>query len=195
MIGYNILRNKLINLYLKSYIIKKKVNTDIKQIHFFGFSHLKFQNNSIIKIGKNFVCRSGVKGTIDNSVCSKIVVKEEASLIIGNHVGISNTSINCTKSIRIGDYVKIGAGCLIIDSNFHSIDWKLRMNDKEDPIIPPPCEIIICDHVFIGARCIINKGVCIGSHSIIAAGSVVVGNIPPDEIWGGNPAKFIKKLN
>ncbi|MBR6938444.1 MAG: acyltransferase [Prevotella sp.] len=196
MIGYNFIKNKLINIYLKSYILKKKcINTDIKQIRFFGFSHLKFHSNSTINIGNNFICRSGVRETIDNSVCSKIIVKEGAILEIGNNVGISNTSIICTKSIRIGDYVKIGAGTLIMDSNFHSIDWKLRMSDKERTIIPPPREITINNHVFIGARCIINKGVSIGTHSIIAAGSVVLGNIPPDELWGGNPAKFIKKIN
>jgi acetyltransferase-like isoleucine patch superfamily enzyme len=41
---------------------------------------------------------------------------------------------------------------------------------------------------------IITKGVTIGDKSVIAAGSVVVCNIPPYEIWGGNPAKFIKAL-
>lgn len=34
----------------------------------------------------------------------------------------------------------------------------------------------------------------IGERSIIAAGSVVVKDVPPDEVWGGNPAKFIKKI-
>jgi acetyltransferase-like isoleucine patch superfamily enzyme len=48
--------------------------------------------------------------------------------------------------------------------------------------------------VFIGARCIILKGVTIGEKSIVAAGSVVTKNIPEGEVWGGNPAKFIKKI-
>ena len=51
------------------------------------------------------------------------------------------------------------------------------------------------DDVFIGANCYIGKGVIIGDRSIVAAGSVVVKSIPADEIWGGNPAKFIKKIN
>ena len=37
------------------------------------------------------------------------------------------------------------------------------------------------------------KGVHIGAHSIIAAGSVVVKDIPADVIAGGNPAHVIKK--
>lgn len=54
--------------------------------------------------------------------------------------------------------------------------------------------IKIEDDVFIGARTIITKGVTIGAKSIVAAGSVVVCNIPSGEIWGGNPAKFIMKI-
>ena len=49
--------------------------------------------------------------------------------------------------------------------------------------------------MFIGTSCIIGKGVTIGENSVIAAGSVVVKNVPSNEIWGGNPAKFIRKIN
>lgn len=57
------------------------------------------------------------------------------------------------------------------------------------------CLYKICDDVFIGCRSIILKGVTIGARSIIAAGSVVTKDVPADEIWGGNPAQFIKKIN
>ena len=48
--------------------------------------------------------------------------------------------------------------------------------------------------MFIGTRSIIYKGVNIGDCSRIAAGSVVINDIPADEVWGGNPAKFIRKI-
>jgi len=51
------------------------------------------------------------------------------------------------------------------------------------------------DNVFIGANCIILKGVKIGDRSIIGAGSVVTKNVPSDQIWAGNPAKFIREIN
>ena len=55
--------------------------------------------------------------------------------------------------------------------------------------------IIVGDDVFVGANSIILKGVIIGARVIIGAGSVVTKNIPSDEIWAGNPAKFIRKVN
>ena len=48
--------------------------------------------------------------------------KDSAELIIGDHVGISNTAIVCHEKIVIGDRTIIGGGTKIYDSNFHSID-------------------------------------------------------------------------
>ena len=54
-------------------------------------------------------------------------------------------------------------------------------------------EVKICKDAFIGARSIICNAVTIGENSIIGAGSVVTKDIPANEIWAGNPARFIKK--
>ena len=45
-----------------------------------------------------------------------------------------------------------------------------------------------------GAHSIILKGVTIGARSIIGAGSVVTKDVPANEVWLGNPAKFYKKI-
>lgn len=39
------------------------------------------------------------------------------------------------------------------------------------------------------------KRVTIGENAVVAAGSVVTKDIPDNEVWGGNPAKFIKMNN
>jgi len=91
----------------------------------------------------------------------------------------------------IGDNVLIGGGCFIFDTNFHPIKSEERIN-------PLTCNngenksVIIGDNVFLGSSCIICKGVTIGENAVIAAGSVVVKDIPANEVWGGNPARFIK---
>ena len=55
--------------------------------------------------------------------------------------------------------------------------------------------VVIGDNVFIGAKCIILKGVIIGENSIVGAGSVVTKSIPANQIWAGNPARFIRNVN
>ena len=146
-----------------------------------------------VNIGKHFV----FVARMPNSPCGwegRMIVADSAKLEIGNDTGCSSVTICCFDSIKIGNNVKIGAGSLIMDTNFHSLDWRERRIESEMETNKKNSPVIIGDDVFIGARTIINKGVTIGERSIVAAGSVVVKDIPADEIWGGNPAKFIKKL-
>lgn len=146
----------------------------------------------------NFECGKGVvinsRGS-ETYIGSKIVVLKDAHLKIGSNVGMTQVSILCKNEIIIGDYVKIGAGTKIIDSNFHNLDWKIRRNSIKDLNSSINLPVHIGNDVFIGTRCLICKGVTIGDRSIIAAGSVVVKDIPADCIAGGNPCKIIKCMN
>ena len=54
--------------------------------------------------------------------------------------------------------------------------------------------IIIKEGAFIGGCSIVLKGANVGIHSVIGAGSVVTGIIPDGEIWGGSPARFIRRV-
>jgi len=166
-----------------------------KSIQFKGHCRLKFYPGCNVSIGDDFICNSGVENSIDTALCSKIVVQKDASLIIGSHSGISNTTIHCHSKISIGNFVNIGAGTMIFDTNFHSTNWKIRENRVQDVKESINSPITIEDHVFIGAGCFICKGVTIGEKSIIAAGSVICKDVPKGEIWGGNPARYIKKID
>ena len=55
--------------------------------------------------------------------------------------------------------------------------------------------IVLERNVWIGDRAVVGKGVKIGENSIVAAGSVVVKNVPKNVVVGGNPAEEIKKLD
>lgn len=152
---------------------------------------VKVRIDGHIKIGKKvFIHSNG----IDSNNRSQLFVSNGSTFSIGNHSGFTSASINCTCGITIGNYVKIGAGCLFLDTDFHASDWKLRCNPKTDGINAKSAPIVVDDHVFIGARSIICKGVHIGEHSVIASGSVVVKDIPANCIAGGNPCKVIKNL-
>ena len=78
-------------------------------------------------------------------------------------------------------------------TDFHSLDPIIRASSK-DQKHRKSAPVTIKHDAFIGARCIILKGVTIGENSIVGAGSVVTKSIPDNEIWAGNPAKFIRKI-
>lgn len=114
-------------------------------------------------------------------------------IYIGNHVGISNSAIVAYHSVVIEDGVLLGGGVKIYDCDFHSKSYELRVSNED---LNPPCAPIhIKKGAFVGGHSIILKGVTIGEKSIIGAGSVVTKNVPDGEIWAGNPAKFIKKID
>ena len=116
------------------------------------------------------------------------------NLTIGDYTGISNTAITCASSINIGKHVLIGAGCKIYDTDFHPVESKYRYGANRDINQTKTKGIVIEDGAFIGADTIILKGSHIGCNSIVGAGSVVTGKVPDNEIWGGNPARFIKRV-
>jgi acetyltransferase-like isoleucine patch superfamily enzyme len=121
---------------------------------------------------------------------SSIVVLPGGEMHIGDNVGFSNSAFFCTTRIQIGKNVMIGGSCKIWDTDFHSLDSTVRATDPNGGYKSAP--IIIHDNAFIGANSIILKGVTIGKNAIVGAGSVVTKSIPDNEIWAGNPAKFIR---
>ena len=117
-------------------------------------------------------------------------VLKGAKLTVGNDVGMSNCAITAGESVTIGDFVRIGAGVKIYDTDFHSVNPFERTAKPEIPnVVTKP--IVIEDYAFLGAGSYILKGVTIGKYSVIGAGSVVTKNVPQGEIWAGNPAKKI----
>lgn len=155
-----------------------------------GFVDVRFSIKArFIELGKN-VTFNNHNDAGWNSCCS-IWVREGASLIIGDNSGFNGVLLYAANSITIGNNVRVGGGTRIFDTDFHPLDYEVRRTSKIGTKTAP---IIIEDDVFIGAGCFILKGVIIGARSIIAAGSVVTKSIPSDEIWGGNPAKLIRKI-
>lgn len=115
-----------------------------------------------------------------------------AQLEVGNHVGISGAVLFCSSRISIEDYVNIGAGARIYDTDFHPISWRDRREQRVDCIESKP--VRICRDVWIGANAMVLKGVTIGERSIVAAGAVVTSDVPPDCIVGGVPARILRHL-
>ena len=191
---------KLIDFKIKYY--KSKIFTiiifwlfNVKHKNFmsFGIPIIDIKPNGIFIIGDQFSMVNDAKtSTLGKNNKCKFLIYSNAILQIGNNVGMSNTIIVATKSIIIGNNVMIGGGVTIVDTDFHSYNSK-HWHSEMDEVYMIKKEVLIKDNVFIGMDSIILKGVTIGSNVIIGAGSVVSKNIPDNEIWAGNPARFIKK--
>ena len=152
------------------------------------------RNKGKINIGENVKIKSGMRyNPIGCEVNTRLVAYRGGEIIIGNNVGISNSILISRSKVQIEDHVLIGNGCKIWDNDFHSLAVDKRHSVDESLI--KSSQIVIKKNAFIGGCSIILKGVTIGEDSIIGAGSVVSKDIPDNEIWAGNPIRFIKKIN
>ena len=113
-----------------------------------------------------------------------ISVNEDATLEIGSGFINHGARIHCFSRITIGNNVYIGEDVSIKDSDGHEIIGSNK------PMTSP---ITIKDHVWIGTKVTIIKGVTIGDGSIVAAGSVVTKDVPAHSLVAGVPAKVVKQ--
>ena len=195
---YKNMRRIIIKFFVIINLVKFKYCNKIsygKRLRVRGPLFLDLKPNSKLEIGNNFVFASGLnQNPLSRNITGSIRIDEYASINIGDNVGISSSCLWARCSIIIGNNVKIGADCLILDSDLHSLNFLHRRDFLLDNVNSFSSAVEIGNDVFIGARSIICKGVSIGDRAIIGAGSVVSKNVPCDEIWGGNPIRFIKSL-
>ncbi len=148
--------------------------------------HLKIFGNNI-SIGDFATLITAPDKRIDLSTWETDKISGE--IILGKYILISpGTSIRTAKKIKIGQSTMIASDVTITDSDWHGI------YDRTDYVASPK-EVTIEDNVWIGEKSIILKGTKIGANSIIGAGSVVSGEVPPNTIYAGNPAREIRKLD
>lgn len=195
------------------YLVKKAISM-YSYLIWTPINKISFLLNGV-RFGKNLKCRGKVF-TVFHSEKSKLVLGnsvfinsgnkqnpigcgdqtyfqlfDKGEIVIGDNVGISNAAFSCYERIEIEKNAFIGAGCKFFDNDFHPIEYQKRVFTNEKPKSAP---IMIREGAFVGGSTFVLKGVTIGKHSVVGAGSVVTKSIPDDEIWAGNPARFIKKV-
>ena len=118
---------------------------------------------------------------------ASIEITENACLTVGKGYLNTGSSIMCTQSITLGNGVFVARNVYITDSDHHAL------LNVEGNLCNPPSPVRIGNQVWIGYGAIILKGVSIGDGAVIAAGSVVTGNIPERCIAAGVPALIIRE--
>lgn len=112
---------------------------------------------------------------------------ENASLVLGERIFINTgATIVATHSIVLGDDCLIGDLVAIFDTNHHAIEATV-------PTRVAP--VRLGTNVWVGRSATILPGVTIGDHAVIAAGSVVTGDIPARTLAAGVPARPIRSLD
>jgi acetyltransferase-like isoleucine patch superfamily enzyme len=116
----------------------------------------------------------------------------ESSIELGDGAQINNNAFIKSEGpgIRIGARALLGSGVTIYDSDFHDMRPNRRREGR-----PRMAPVELGEDVFVGDGVKILKGVRIGAHSVIGAGSVVTSSIPAGVIAAGNPARVIRALD
>jgi UDP-2-acetamido-3-amino-2,3-dideoxy-glucuronate N-acetyltransferase len=135
----------------------------------------------------------------DSKIWQFSVVLEGA--VIGNNCNI-NSHTFIENDVIIGDNVTVKCGVYLwdglrVEDNVFIGPNVTFTNDKypRSKVYPNEFQITtLRKGVSIGANATILGGIEIGEFSLIGAGSVVTRDVPAGELWLGNPAKFIRRL-
>nr|WP_229481956.1 acyltransferase [Massilia sp. JS1662] len=132
------------------------------------------------------------RGTILLATTEMSSLPPELSML---RVGVA-TAINEYCNLRAcGGTIEIGAKCML--GQFVTIVASNHGTEVGQPMMDQlwaetPHSVKLGDDVWVGAGVTVLPGARIGTGAVIAAGAVVRGDIPPGEIWGGVPARFIR---
>jgi acetyltransferase-like isoleucine patch superfamily enzyme len=124
-------------------------------------------------------------------------------LSIGEFSYVGRSRVFAAENVRISKGVYISDYTVIFDSDLHPISGSKRFRDLKDwnkgkfpdvytNIVSKPVDI--GDYAWIGALCVVGKGVTIGEGAIVGAGSVVTKDVPAYTIVAGNPARIIREI-
>jgi len=116
---------------------------------------------------------------------NRITVFPGARIEIGRDALLNGAMLHAKQAIRIGDDARLGFGVRVIDADLHDLDCETR--ERCAPVH-------IGDRVWLGADCLVLRGVHIGSDVVVGAGSVVTRDLPDRCLALGAPARPVRAL-
>jgi acetyltransferase-like isoleucine patch superfamily enzyme len=150
-----------------------------------------FLGEGAIVLGRDVEFGWPTSTSFHTGYCHVEAATADSVVEIGDGAQINNNAFIKSEGpgIRIGAGALIGSEVTIYDSDFHDLRPGHRRAGG-----PRMAAVELAEDVFVGDRVLILKGVRIGAHSVIGAGSVVTASIPEGVIAAGNPARVIRAL-
>jgi acetyltransferase-like isoleucine patch superfamily enzyme len=148
-----------------------------------------------VKLGKNvkltcFLNLYGCEIGDDTKIGAFVEIQRNAK--IGSKCKIGSHSFICS-GVTIGDLCFLGHGVIFVNDNHpRSVNSEGELETETDWQVRY-VETKIGNNVSIGSQVTILGGITIADNAMIGAGSVVTKDVPANEIWVGNPARFLKK--
>lgn len=126
-----------------------------------------------------------LKGAVigeDCNICSHVMIESE--VVIGDRVTIKS-GVQVWDGVQLMDDVFIGPNVTFTNDLF-----------PRSKVVPESFSRTRVEKgASIGANATLLAGVTIGEKAMIGAGSVVTRSVPPGELWVGNPARFVRKID
>lgn len=158
-------------------------------IRLFGHPIISRYSDSLIFLGSAVTLDSSIANPLgSSSPCVLRTITPNARLHLGDGVGLSSSVIVAALCIEIGAGTILGAGSMVLDTDFHNLGPGFSWLNEYSKVSKP---VKIGRGCFIGARSIILKGVTLGDRVVIGAGSVVTKDVPAYTIAAGNPARIV----
>ena len=149
----------------------------LRLVHYYNYAHVRQIREAAIGVGA--------------AVAPNVSLRNGSRVVVGahSHVGERTRLWAGDRSGRIvlDEHVLIGPGVMITASNY-------EYSDRSTPIMHQPrreADVHIERDVWLGADVVVLPGVTIGQGSVVAAGAVVVRDVPPWSVVGGVPARII----
>lgn len=128
-----------------------------------------------------------ITGSAELGNGSFVRVNSGALLQLGDGVVVRNgVRISSSTTIKIGSGTMVGFDATIMDDDYHSIIVDGVETETNGPIT-------IGENVWIASRVMVLKGVKIGDNSVIAAGTIVTGDVRPNVLVGGSPMRVLRE--
>lgn len=140
----------------------------------------------ILAAGGRIEVGRGVTARPDLTISTRGVVSLGDRVFLGRGVNIA-----CYEQVKIGDDTRLAERVSIHDSDHVMEPLSDRAGRRADALVAP---VAIGARVWLGANVVVVRGVTIGDDVVVAAGSVVTGDLPAGVLAAGAPARVVREL-